>query len=269
MIWYLAAALVLIGTCALVRNVNSSRARAIVSTLEVRGGEIAEAPGRVKSQDTPRTAIPSQIRRIGWAVGAVLGVVVRVVVCGVTPVGVVGAVCVGILTAELFLGRLYERRRRRTLRQIEFYLPAVMERVVMAVSSGLDIIPALHEASRGGADPVSRLLARIVHLSERGTSVESAIALTVDSVEAISVKHAFIHVGLAYRQGGEIVRPLKELSDATHIAYQEGVEEVIAALPVKAIVPLVLTFTGLIISFLTVPLLQVGSIATKVTHASR
>jgi hypothetical protein len=74
---------------------------------------------------------------------------------------------------------------------------------------------------------------------------------------------------MAHRQGGEIVRPLKELSDATQTAYQEAVEEMIAKLPVKAVLPLVVTFTGLIICFLTVPLMQVAAIATKVAHAAK
>jgi hypothetical protein len=83
-----------------------------------------------------------------------------------------------------------------------------------------------------------------------------------------SVKHACIHLGLAYRQGGEIVRPLKELSDATQVAYQETVEEQIAKLPVKAVLPLVLTFTGLIVCFLTVPLMQVGSLTKEVASVA-
>jgi hypothetical protein len=66
-----------------------------------------------------------------------------------------------------------------------------------------------------------------------------------------------------------LVRPLKELSDATQTAYQEVVEEEIAKLPVKAVLPLILTFAGLIVCFLTVPFIQVGVIASKVTHAAR
>jgi pilus assembly protein TadC len=174
-----------------------------------------------------------------------------------------------MLAGELIVRRRADRRHKRLLRQMEFYLPSVMERVVMAVSSGMDVIPALQEASRNGKDPISALLAQVVRLSECGASVDSALEQVARSVPCISVKHAFIHLGLAYRQGGEIVRPLKELSDATQVAYQESVEEVIAKLPVQAVLPLVVTFTGLIISFLTVPLMQVGSIATRVAHATR
>ena len=89
------------------------------------------------------------------------------------------------------------------------------------------------------------------------------------SIPSRSVRHAFVHFGLAYKQGGEIVRPLRELSDATQAHYQECIEEEIARLPVRAVLPLVVTFAGLIICFLTVPLIQVGSIAGKVMATTR
>ena len=139
----------------------------------------------------------------------------------------------------------------------------------MGVGTGLDIIPALREASRAAGDPVSNLLRWVVELSEEGLPVEVAFENASRKAVAPSVKHALIHLGLAYRQGGEIVRPLKELSDATQLAYQEIVEEQIARLPVKAVLPLVVTFTGLIVCFLTVPLMQVSSMTKTVIHATR
>jgi type II secretory pathway component PulF len=152
---------------------------------------------------------------------------------------------------------------------MEFYLPSVMERLVMGVGTGLDIIPALREAAAKSNDPVSELLRWVVSLSEAGVPVEAAIEAASKRAGCTSVKHALIHVGLAHRQGGEIVRPLKELSDATQLAYQEVVEEQISRLPVKAVLPLVITFTGLIVCFLTVPLMQVSSLTKTIVHESR
>jgi hypothetical protein len=93
--------------------------------------------------------------------------------------------------------------------------------------------------------------------------------MTADTGSSSPVKHALAHLALAYKQGGEVVRPLKELSDATQTQYQESVEEEIAKLPVRAVLPLMLTFTGLIICFLTVPVVQVGASLEKFSHATK
>ena len=76
-------------------------------------------------------------------------------------------------------------------------------------------------------------------------------------VECSALRHAFIHLAMAYREGGELIMPLRELSDSTQLYFQESVEEDIAKMPAKATLPLLLTFAGLIICFVTVPLVQV------------
>lgn len=176
---------------------------------------------------------------------------------------------VGAAAGDLYHRGRKERARKLVGKRLEFYLPLAMERVVMAVTSGLDIIPALSEAARGNADPVSDVFRKIVSLSEAGLRVEQAISSVANEVPSSSVKHALVHLGLAYKQGGEVVRPLKELSDATQQQYQENVEEEIAKLPVKAVVPLVLTFTGLIVCFLTVPVMQIGESLEKFSDVDK
>lgn len=200
-------------------------------------------------------------RRRAWIVGCLLLLIAHVVFLGFNPLGLLIALVVGLAGGELFYSRRKEARAALRVRKMEFYLPMAMERVVMAVSSGLDIVPALREAGRAGRDPISELMRWIVQLAEGGTPVDSAFELAANQANCSAVKHALIHLGMAHKQGGEIVRPLKELSDASQLAYQEGIEEQIARLPVKAVLPLVLTFTGLIICFLTVPLLQVMQIS--------
>jgi Flp pilus assembly protein TadB len=207
-------------------------------------------------------------RRTAWLVGAALGALVSLLFLKMAVPTLLVVMMVCALVGELYWSRRKDAREKLRLRKMEFYLPTVMERIVMAVGSGLDVVPALREASYRGKDPVSELMRWIVALSESGTPVGSAFEVASQQRVPSSVKHACIHLGLAYRQGGEIVRPLRELSDAAHVAYQETVEEQIATLPVKAVLPLVLTFTGLIICFLTVPLMQVGSLTKEVTSVA-
>ena len=205
-------------------------------------------------------------RKRAWAVGAVvLSLGILLVNRGFTPKIALFA-ALGGAAGELYHRGKKERAQKLLGKKLEFFLPLAMERVVMAVTSGLDIIPALSEAARKNSDPVSDVFRKIVSLSESGLRVEHAIHSVTNEVPSSSVKHALVHLGLAYKQGGEVVRPLKELSDATQQQYQETVEEEIAKLPVKAVVPLVLTFTGLIVCFLTVPVMQISVSLEKFGH---
>jgi Flp pilus assembly protein TadB len=186
-----------------------------------------------------------------------------------TPPHIVVYAALGAVFGDLVSECRSKRKARMLAQTLEFALPMAMERVVMAVGSGLDILPALSEVARRSTDPVSELFRRVVSLSEGGMRVEHALQIVADGSPSSSVKHALVHLGLAYKQGGEVIRPLKELSDATQTHYQEGVEEEIAKLPVKAVLPLILTFTGLIICFLTVPIVQVGDSLERFSHVAK
>ncbi|MEN9847044.1 MAG: hypothetical protein RIS36_2191 [Pseudomonadota bacterium] len=204
-----------------------------------------------------------------WIFGSLVGIGVWI---SCTKGGVSLAFLYGILGGgggELARRGRHERTQRALSRRLEFYLPTAMERVVMAVGSGLDIIPALAEAAHRSEDPVSDIFRGIVSRAEGGLRVEYAIQIAAEGDSSTSVKHALMHLALAYKQGGEVIRPLKELSDATQTHYQESVEEEIARLPVRAVLPLLLTFTGLIICFLTVPVVQVGASLERFSHATK
>jgi len=174
--------------------------------------------------------------------------------------------CIGYLSARAGIAR----DRKRWNQELEFYLPIVMERVVMAVQSGLDIVPGLQaiiELDNRAAelsteavsapDPVSRLLTVVCRLTESGFSFERALREVSGKVSCPAVKHAFIHLAVAQREGGELMQPLRELSESTQLYYQDSVEEQIAKMPIKATMPLLCTFTGLIICFITPSIVQV------------
>jgi len=231
-------------------------------------GESGDSDHRTVALNEPSAESTSERIR-WWVIGSVIGSCVSVCF---TNGGVSLALLHGMLgggVGEFARRRGRERARRGLSRRLEFHLPTAMERVVMAVGSGLDIIPALSEAARKSEDPVSDIFRSIVSRSEGGLRVEYAIQIEADTALSASVKHALMHLALAYKQGGEVVRPLKELSDATQTHYQESVEEEIARLPVRAVFPLLLTFTGLIICFLTVPVVQVGASLERFSHATK
>jgi Flp pilus assembly protein TadB len=171
------------------------------------------------------------------------------------------AACLTWAAASLYFRGALKRISYNYRRELEFYLPLVMERLVMAVQSGLDImaaIGAIVEIEKGRKiDPVTRLLSTVHKLTESGLRMEQALNQVAAITECSALRHAFIHLAVAHKEGGELVMPLKELADSTQLYFQESVEEEIAKLPVKATLPLLLTFAGLIICFITTPIIQI------------
>jgi len=179
----------------------------------------------------------------------------------------------GLSGGYLYMRWTLFRRKREFLADIDFFLPVVMERLVMAAQAGLDIFSGIRVATklaqeeviRSGEnrDPVTRLLERVLSLHERGVSFEEALSQVAIDIESPALRHSFIHLSVAQNQGGELVQPLRELSDSTQLYYQETVDEQIAKLPVKATIPLVITFAGLVIFFMTSPLIQILKLSTE------
>ncbi len=168
--------------------------------------------------------------------------------------------------------RMQEEKRREA---IAFHLPLVMESVVMAVEAGSDVLGAIRRvvdltASTGGtgdADPVTPLLRGIVERTDAGAGLEETLRTVAAESDVVAVRHAFLHLALAHREGGELIRPLRELGTSTQAHFQESIEERIAKLPVKATAPLLCTFAGLIICFITIPLVQVSSMTKRALPA--
>lgn len=182
-----------------------------------------------------------------------------------------------IVVISSYLKRKNQGAQAQRIREIEFFLPIIMERIVMAVQSGFDVLGSIKivieydaqrrahafHASQKKVDPVTELLAEVCQLAEAGRGLEDSLNEVAGRIHCPALRHAFIHLALAHKEGGELVMPLRELSDSTQAYYQESVEEEIAKMPVKATFPLLLTFAGLIIFFLIPPLIQVVDMTSK------
>ena len=177
--------------------------------------------------------------------------------------------CMGYLSSQRRIRTAQERYKR----ELEYFLPVVMERVVMAAEAGLDIFAALSSLveleeqsakwEERDVDPVTRLISIVTRLTEAGMGFDDALHEVANAIPCSALRHAFIHLALAHQEGGELVMPIRELSDATQLYFQETIEEEVAKLPVKATMPLVLTFAGLIILFITAPLVEVMRITSE------
>lgn len=213
--------------------------------------------------------------------GALSSGAFAVLVISPLPGTFIPAFLIGGALSALELTRRKKKKAQKASRQIDFFLPIVMERLVMAVQAGLDIYSAISAAkeyrllaSGVDTDPVTDLLSEAISQTENGLSLEEALQNAAKRFPNTGLHHAFLHLALAHKEGGELVYPLRELSDATQLYYQESIEEYIAGLPVKATVPLLLTFVALIIFFITPPMLQVfkmtdRALSNEEAHAKR
>lgn len=215
----------------------------------------------------------SIFKRMGGVGAVIVGIVALIVsfLLGAAPgrsvfIGILSASIVHLLTSKL--SRLSIGKRKRDL---DFFLPVVMERLVMAVQAGLDILPAVRTLVELGkeegisekVDPVTTLLGEVHSLCEAGMTFEQALDKVATRIDSGALRHAFVHLAVSHKEGGELVMPLRELSDSTQLFYQEIIEEEIAKMPVKATMPLLCTFAGLVLTFLTTPLIQLMSITAK------
>ena len=173
---------------------------------------------------------------------------------------------------------------RAELKRMDFYLPIVMERILMGVQASLDILPALYSACEiekteretlsnreraaepthvtRNSDPVTSLLRDVCSFTEKGSNLEESLRMVAASSRSACLRHSFIHLALAYKEGGEVMTSLTELSDATQLNFQESTEEDIAKMPAQTLLPLLFTFTGLILVFVTSPIIQVLSLTS-------
>jgi Flp pilus assembly protein TadB len=170
-----------------------------------------------------------------------------------------------------YLGKRYFRKKRNQnsnniKKLIDFQLPLVTERIVMAVQAGHDILPALKLVVelklltgpiQKEKEPVIYYISEVIALNEGGLTLEKSLREISKQVVSVSLRHTFLHLAVAHRQGGGILSALSELADATQCYYQESIEEEIAVLPIKATIPLVVTFAGLLILLMTSPIIQV------------
>ena len=193
---------------------------------------------------------------------------------GVSANKTIGIAIAAFGISVIAIGQYLKIKKENQNRLIAQLIPLVMERLVMAVEAGLDIIPAIKSVieidklaqkkqKKIAADPIVQALSSVIEIAERGASFDDSLKLVAKKYNNHALTHAFVHLGIAFKEGGEVVGPLRELSDATQSYYQETIEEDLAKLPVKATAPLVVTFAGLILFFLSSPLVQIISFAAK------
>ncbi len=192
------------------------------------------------------------------------------------PLGIVGGVylgsaeyivlfaVIGVLIGLQIPFSLLDRAIARRAEDIMFYLPLVIEQVVIGVSSSLDVGPCLQRVvlmadERDSHNPVTELLAHVQQLIKTGVSLDEALVEIGKLSGHTELKHSFMSLAQTSRHGGEITKQLQELADAVANQRETKIEAKIKKLELQATGPVGLVFLG----FISILLIGFGSQVLK------
>lgn len=142
---------------------------------------------------------------------------------------------------------------------ILYYLPLVIEQVVVGVSSSLDIGPCLATVvdmadERESHNPVTDLIKRAQFFMKQGVPLEEAMAEVGRLSGHTELKHAFISLAQVARHGGEVTKQLQELADSVQTQRETKIDGKIKKLELEATGPVAFVFAG----FLMILLIEFG-----------
>ena len=192
-----------------------------------------------------RTFAPIVVAPIAGLVGSTAGIEFAIVAA------ILGA-AIGMRLPYILLDRRIKARNEDML----FYLPLVIEQVVIGVSSSLDIGPCLQRVvtmadERDTHNCVTELLRVTQHYIRSGVSLEDALIEVGRRSGHTELKHAFMSLSQVAKHGGEVSRQLQELADAVSNQREAKVETKIKKLELEATVPVAVVFCGFLLIILS------------------
>lgn len=182
---------------------------------------------------------------------------------------VTGTICLGIGLEKIWLPvllgavigfqlpRSYLRRRiERRDEEILFYLPLVIEQMVLGVGSSLDIGPCMKwivemSDERDSHNAVTELLRVAQQYMKSGVAIDESLCEVARLSGHTELKHVFISLSQVVKHGGEVTKQLQELANAVATLREVKIEGQIKTLEVKATAPVALVFASFMGLFLT------------------
>lgn len=165
-------------------------------------------------------------------------------------------VCVCVLIG-IQIPRSYLRRRiARRDEEILFYLPLVIEEMVLGVGSSLDIGPCMKWVvdiadERDSHNAVTELLQLAQRYMKSGLPIDESLAEVARSSGHTELKHVFMSLSQVVKHGGEVTKQLQELANAVATQREVKIEGQIKALEIKATGPVAMVFASFMGLFLT------------------
>lgn len=171
------------------------------------------------------------------------------------PMALIGAVF-GLLIGFQLPFSILERRIKARAEDILFFLPLVVEQIVIGVSSSLDIGPCIQRVvsmadERDSHNPVTELLRHAQLYIKSGVSMGDSLMEIGRLSGHTELKHTFMSLAQVAKHGGEITRQLQELADAVASQRETKIESKIKKLELEATGPVGLVFVGFMVILMT------------------
>lgn len=183
---------------------------------------------------------------------AVLGLIAGLVLLPkVALITAIFGAAVGLQLPFSILDRIIARRNE----EVMYYLPLVVEQLVIGISSSLDIGPCIQRVismaeERDSHNVVTELLRHAQHYVKSGVSLEEALSEIGRLSGHTELKHVFMSLSQVSKHGGEISKQLQELADAVASQREARIEARIKTLELEATGPVGLVFLGFMGIFL-------------------
>ncbi|MCS6961696.1 MAG: type II secretion system F family protein [Deltaproteobacteria bacterium] len=191
------------------------------------------------------------------------------------------AIGVGVFFINKVLGSVvmivlyyvYKRSHRDTLRiddkLIFEKLPLELEKIVMAVESGNDLVQSLKKISDLGShtSEVGKIFQEILEKFSGGLDFAQAVELIKKKYPNMKLAFVLNYFKIAVKEGGEIIGQLKELSDTVLGSYENYIEKEVNKMPAKALMPLMLVLAGMLMIYLSEPLVQISKQLPKIQQS--
>jgi Flp pilus assembly protein TadB len=163
--------------------------------------------------------------------------------------------CVGGLIGIQVPRSYLQRRAQQRDEEILFYLPLVIEQVVLGVSSSLDVAPCIKwiveiADERDSHNAVTELLALVLQYMKLGIATDESLCEVAKLSGHTELKHVFMSLAHLVRHGGEVTKQLQELANAVASQREVKIEALIKSLEIKATGPVGMIFASFMGMFL-------------------
>lgn len=153
-------------------------------------------------------------------------------------------------------------RRSQVEREVYYETPLFLEELVLLISSGLALFPALQSLSQeipncSSLGVVRRYLNRVYMLASHGLPVSEAFEQVARACPFPPIQNVLLHLEVSSSVGGELIFALQSLASQVHTEWKLAVETRVKKLENLVVFPVFAAVIGMMLLTAAVPLVPI------------